>query len=211
MRARWSHAGDSRSMTRMAYPASLHKGSQDEQAPEKEPRIPQVGMPFQRPVVGIGGRHNGARLDEQADDGQHQAVGRQDHRLDPGQAAQPSLPLLDGGQRLLEGREQRTERDKRQARRDRLQHDRRPDRDLDASTALAGCQRAGGGREQPGPAEAPVQADRDVAESADESGPARSEALPVSLKILSSYRLHGPDSALYLTAGQSRAAVSSPG
>ena len=64
---------------------SAPKGTSDEEPPDEEPGIPEVGMPGQRPMIRTGRQVDGAGLDQQADDGQHQAVDGQDAGFDPRQ------------------------------------------------------------------------------------------------------------------------------
>ena len=78
--------------TLSASSATPYQGSRDEQTPDQEPWIPQVGMPSQGAVVGVPWRRDDTRLDEQSGGSQHQAIGGQDQCLNPGQSPQPSLP-----------------------------------------------------------------------------------------------------------------------
>src|SRR5215469_2306736 len=138
MTAEWVAA---RRGTLSASPAALYQGSGDQQTPDQEPGIPQVGMPSQGAVVGVPWRRDDARLDEQSGGSQHQAVGGQDQCLYPGQSPQPSLPPSRRAAR-------RTDGDEREECRDGLQRDGSPDCELDRGAAGA-CQGRAHGGEQP--------------------------------------------------------------
>ena len=84
------------------------RGRASEEPPDEEPGIPEVGVPGQRPVIRAGRLVDGP-LDQQVDDGHHEAVD-QDAGFDPRQEPYGPIPTWTGhpakGQQRQRGRDQ---------------------------------------------------------------------------------------------------------